>query len=81
MGGPLGCLFGFILVLFSFVGIVFLAIVGIGKSWFHAIKTKGKQKPSSENARSGATQQQKKASRQKVFSDDEGEYVDFEELK
>lgn len=80
MGGPLGCLFGFILVLFSFVGIVFLAIVGIGKSWFHAIRTKGKHKPSSESTRSGAAQQQK-ASRQKVFSDDEGEYVDFEEIK
>ena len=89
MGSPLGCLLGFILALFVFVGVFLLSIIGKIRAMWTMLNSNSRKKQnnnrsyqnqSRQNTNVGGTST-KSSSHQKVFADDEGEYVDYEEIK
>ncbi len=88
MAGPFGCLFGLV---FGFLVFLFVTLLNVADRVRNVIRSffpsaRGRR-PSSGNA--GAGGQSASASRfrssskarHKVFDDDEGEYVDYEEVK
>lgn len=90
MGSPFGCLLGFVLIFFAFIAIMFATIIRKVRSFMSGFSPK---EPRQHKQHTSQTQQQQSqagsysssphqtSSHQKVFTDDEGEYVDFEEIK
>lgn len=91
MGSPLGCLLGFVLAIFVFVGVFLLTIVGRVRSFLAAMNPNSKKKQHNNQSRqnnsrqntasNGRTSGRSSSSHQKIFADDEGEYIDYEEIK
>ncbi len=85
---------GFLLILFlaifvmalAFIGNILRSIFGIGRRKRTSNQTYGQTRHTSQNQANGNKQEKTEADNNnkkhgKVFSDDEGEYVDFEEIK
>ncbi len=85
MGGPLGCLLGFVLAITALLFIAVLSIVGKVRYFISSISGKKKGASSTFNDNNQQTkyhnQTQTSASRKKVFDDNEGEYIEYEEIK
>lgn len=92
----LGCLFFLILaiVLFLVMGVLsilvkVLSALGINIPWFKFIKTPTsfnpgdfqQQNTSSSTQQSTTFSQEQPKERKKIYAEDEGEYVEFEEIK
>lgn len=85
MASPFGCLFG---LFFAFLAILFVAIlniVGRVRDIIRSFSPKKRGKASSDNtagrtASSGQARNSPRGSR-KIFDDNEGEYVDYEEIQ
>ncbi len=86
MASPFGCLFGF---LFTFLLFLLIMAFNIAKRVRNILSSfsagNHKRQPSSGNARGrtttqGHSQTSSRGSR-KIFDDNEGEYVDYEEVK
>lgn len=86
MGSPLGCLFGFFMAILAFL---LLAVIGIARKVRSIISQFTSQGNTKRTSRPGQEDTRKKPSsasspprsHKKVFEDNEGEYVDFEEIK
>ena len=93
MGSPLGCLLGFFLAILVFIGVFLLTIVGKVKQIMNSFSPKHKAERNSSTRQQGYSQNEQtysqqtnssgksSSSPQKIFADDEGEYVDYEEIK
>ena len=78
MGSPLGCLFGLLLALLMFLLVAVANFIRRLKSLFSPFQSSQKVSKQQEEKKSSSAQQ---TSRNKVFDDDEGEYIDFEEVQ
>lgn len=92
MGSPLGCLLSFFIAILVFIGVFLLTIIGKVKRIMNSFSPRHKagnnssaqQQTDSQNEQnySQHTNSSRKSSpHHKIFDDDEGEYVDFEEIK
>ena len=85
MAGPFGCLLGLLLALVVFCLFLVLTIVRKAKDIFSPFFPHGKKSQSSgtDAGQRGEQPHPHSSSHpsQKIFDDDEGEYVDFEEIK
>ena len=93
MGSPLGCLLGFFLAILVFIGVFLLTIVGKVKQIMNSFSPNHKAERNSSTRQQGYSQNEQtysqqtnssgksSSSHQKIFADDEGEYVDYEEIK
>lgn len=89
MGSPIGCLLGFVLALFVFVGVFLLSIIGKIRALWSMINPDSRKKQHNNQSYQNQSRQNTKSGRSsanpsshhKVFADDEGEYVDYEEIK
>lgn len=85
MTGPLGCLFLLVLPLLAILWFVYLSIVRKAKDIMSAFS--GKRKRSDSHTKNSQTEEADNSRphphrpHQKIFDDDEGEYIDFEEIK
>ena len=85
MGSLLGCLFTLVLAVFAFVLVGLARIAGRVRSIFSQF-SQGGARQSARSAGKGRQTGGKagndpSSSHRKVFDDNEGEYVDFEEIK
>lgn len=86
MGSPLGCLFSLVIAFFAVLLVILTSIVRKAKdimSQFSPHKDNRQSAQSTQNrqqSNSSSTSGQAQAHK-KVFEDNEGEYVDFEEIK
>lgn len=81
MVGPFGCIFGIIIAGFAILLMISLQLLIGVKRFFNSFsfkKNKG-NKTAYNNTQQSSTH--KSSSHQKIFDDNEGEYVDFEEIK
>lgn len=86
MTSPFGCLFGIIIAIFAFLMIVLTYIINKVKSIISQFAPKNDTQQSSRSTQSHrktdkSSAQDSSQGRKKVFEDNEGEYVDFEEIK
>lgn len=87
MGSPLGCLLGFVFIIFTFLFVLLTNIAKRVKDIFSSFSPKSGKTQSRSNSSGGQqhrNQQQTSGpsqSSRKIFEDNEGEYVDFEEIK
>lgn len=93
MGSPLGCLLSFFIAILVFIGVFLLTIIGKVKQIMNTFSPQhkaGKQHTSTQQQTYSQNEQtysqhsnssRKSSSHHKIFDDDEGEYVDFEEIK
>lgn len=94
MGSPLGCLLSFFIAILVFIGVFLLTIIGKVKQIMNTFSPRhkaGKQHTSTQQQTYSQKNEQtysqhsnssrKSSSHHKIFDDDEGEYVDFEEIK
>ena len=85
MAGPFGCLLGLLLALVVFCLFLVLTIVRKAQAIFSPFFPHGKKSQSSGTDAGQRGEQPRPHSSshpsQKIFDDDEGEYVDFEEIK
>lgn len=92
MGSPLGCLLSFFIAILVFIGVFLLTIIGKVKRIMNSFSPRHKagnnsstqQQTDSQNEQNysqHANSSKKSSPHHKIFDDDEGEYVDFEEIK
>lgn len=92
MGSPLGCLLSFFIAILVFIGVFLLTIVGKVKQIMNTFSPRHKaekhtstqQQTYSQNEQTysqHSNSSRKSSSHHKIFDDDEGEYIDFEEIK
>lgn len=86
MTNPFGCLFGLIIAIFVFLMVVLTYIIGKVRNILSQFTPKGNTQQSSRSAQSHketgrAAAGESSKGHKKVFDDNEGEYVDFEEIK
>lgn len=87
MGSPLGCLLGFVFIIFTFLFVLLTSIAKRVRDIFSTFSPKGGKAQSRSNSsgdQQHRNQQQTSGtphSSRKIFEDNEGEYVDFEEIK
>lgn len=84
-------MFGFIGFILIFILIIFLLVIALLGNFVRAIFGLGRRAPkhfygdntsSSQGYNNNSTQEARQSSgKKKIFSDDEGEYVEFEEVK
>ena len=80
--GPFGCLIGIIVAAFGFLLIIALQLLMGVKRFFNSFKgNKGTGNRTTHNTQQNNTHQNTSPTHQKIFDDNEGEYVDFEEIK
>lgn len=86
MVSPFGCIFGFILFILAFLFIIVLNTAKKVKDIMSAFSPK-KHKQQTTGTQSGRQEtnhhntQSSRHSSHKIFDDNEGEYVDYEEIK
>lgn len=83
MYGLVGCLLGFVLIVLIFLIVFSIVVAKKVKDAFSFLNPKSRKQPNAQNADqnvrfTGGQEPTKK--KQKVFDDDEGEYVDYEEI-
>ena len=82
MTGPFGCLFG---LLFAFLAFLLIMVLNIARRVSSCSPKNHKQQSSSGNPHEQTTSQNHSQSSShgshKIFDDNEGEYVDYEEIK
>lgn len=84
MVSPLGCIFGIIIAALAFLFIIILNILIKVKSFFSSLTGKGEQQQhtnTQHNKQTNNSSNTTNNTHQKVFDDNEGEYVEFEEIK
>lgn len=84
MVSPLGCIFGIIIAALAFLFIIFLNILIKVKGFFSSLTGKGQQRQhtnTQHNKQTNNSSNTTNSTHQKVFDDNEGEYVEFEEIK
>lgn len=92
MGSPLGCLLSFFIAILVFIGVFLLTIVGKVKQIMNTFSPRHKAGKHTSTQKQAYSQNEqtysqhsnssgKSSSHHKIFDDDEGEYVDFEEIK
>ena len=85
MTGPLGCLFAFVFAVLAVVLFFLLSIIRKAKEVMSAFSGKKKRPDGAAgNARAGKAgngRPHPHHPHRKIFDDNEGEYVDFEEIK
>lgn len=86
MAGTFGCLFGSLFVFFAFLLAMVLSIAGRVRDIMSSFSPKGRKRQSSSGNASGQTASRGRPrsssrSSRKIFDDNEGEYVDYEEIK
>lgn len=85
MGSLLASLFGFIIIIFAFLLVFLASIIRKARnimSQFSPTDNSTRTSHSTQNDRkTGSSKRNASQEHKKIFEDNEGEYVDFEEIK